>query len=89
MVVTDGLAGPERSRVDIALEGRVQAVVPIELQPPVDVLEQTPNPRDHHVPGAELRLRVTGLEDPGSHHPRLAIARRPPAASASERNARK
>src|SRR5439155_21272928 len=67
MGVAGGLAGPEPGRVDLALEGRVEAAVPVELQLPVDVLEQAAHPGDHHVAGAELRLRVPRLEHPSGH----------------------
>ena len=61
------LAGPDAGRVDLTLEGRLQAVVPVELELPVDVLEETAHPRHHHVAGAELGLGVAGLEDPCGH----------------------
>jgi len=67
--VAVGLAGPDPCRVDFALEGRVEAVVPVELQAAVDVLEQAADPGHHHVPGAELRLGMAGFEGPGGHQP--------------------
>src|SRR5204863_9939476 len=65
--VAIGLAGPDLCRVDLALEPRVQARVPIELEPAVDVLEHAAYPSDHHVHGAELDFRVAGLQDPSGH----------------------
>ena len=60
-------AGPDAGRVDLALEGRFEAMIEVELEPSVDVLEQAAHPRDHHVPRAELRLGVSRFEDPRRH----------------------
>ncbi|HME04490.1 MAG TPA: hypothetical protein VKG38_15830 [Solirubrobacteraceae bacterium] len=67
MLVSFRLAGPYPGRVDLALEGRVQALVPVELEPSMDVLEQAAHPADHHVPSAKLGLCVSRLEDPSCH----------------------
>src|SRR5665648_140636 len=67
MGVAGGLAGPDAGRVDLALKGRVEAAVEVELQLPVDVLEQAAHPADHHVAGPELGLGMPRLEDPGRH----------------------
>jgi hypothetical protein len=78
MLIAGRLAGPDARRVDLAFEGRVEAVVPVELELPVDVLEQAAHPGDHHVPGAELGFGVTGLEHPARHQlrsPPLAFTR--------------
>ena len=72
--IASGLAGPDPGSVDLPLEGGVEAVVPVELQPAVDVLEQPAHPGDHHVPGAELGLGVSRLEDPGGHQTSLAAS---------------
>jgi hypothetical protein len=72
--IASGLAGPQAGGVDLAREGGVEAVVPVELQPAVDVFEQAAYPGDHHVPGAELRLRVPRFEDPGGHQGRTTKA---------------
>ena len=61
------LAGPDPGGVDLAFEGRVQALVPVELEPSVDVFEQAAYLGEHHVTGAELGLGVPWLEDPGRH----------------------
>src|SRR5215216_612754 len=67
MLVALGLAGPDARGVNASLEGRALAALTVPLDGPPDVLEQPPNPGDHHVAGAELRLGVTGLENPGGH----------------------
>ena len=67
MRIPIGLARPHPGRVDDAFKRRVEASLPIELEPAVDVLQQAPHPRDHHVPGAKLRLGVPGFKDPGRH----------------------
>ena len=64
MGVAVGLAGPDPRGVDLAFEGGVEAVVPVEL-PAMDVLEQPAHPRNHHVARAELGRGVTRLEDSG------------------------
>ena len=61
------LPGPHACRVDLTVEGGLQWSLEVELQRAADVLEETPHPGDHHVSGAELRLGVPGLEDPGRH----------------------
>src|SRR5205807_7784325 len=63
--VARSLAGPDPRRVDLALEGRFQAAVPVELELSVDVLEESAHPLDHHVTCLELGLGVARLEDPG------------------------
>src|SRR6266545_3554907 len=60
-------AGPDPGGVDLAVEGRLQRTVPVELDRAVDVLEEAAHPGDHHVPRAELRLGVAGLENPAAH----------------------
>src|SRR3981081_904710 len=65
--VAYGLAGPDTGGIDLALERRLEAAIPVELQPAVDVLEEAAYPRAHHVAGAELRLGVSRLEHPGRH----------------------
>src|SRR5436190_2707249 len=67
VLIANRLTGPDSRCVDLALEGRVEATVPVELEPPVDVLEEAANPGHHHVAGAELGLGVAGFEDPGRH----------------------
>jgi hypothetical protein len=67
MLVALRLAGPDSRRVYLSLEGRVETVIPVELETTVDVFEQTAHPGDHHVPGAKLGLRVSGLKDPSGH----------------------
>src|SRR5947208_9561074 len=67
MLIALRFAGPDPGRVDLALEGRVKATIRVQLQPSVDVLEQTAHPRDHHVTSAKLRLGVTGFKHPGGH----------------------
>src|SRR6266545_279054 len=60
-------AGPDPGGVDLAVEGRLQRTAPVELDRAVDVLEEAAHPGDHHVPRAELRLGVAGLENPAAH----------------------
>ena len=67
VLVAVRLAGPDPGGVDLAFEGRVQALVPVELEPSVDVFEQAAYLGEHHVTGAELGLGVPWLEDPGRH----------------------
>src|SRR5439155_15509313 len=65
--VTHRLAGPELGCVDLALERRLEAALPVELEFSVDVLEETADPGHHHMPRPESDLGMTGLEEPGRH----------------------
>jgi len=65
--VAIGLPRPQLGRVDHALEVGLHAVIQVEVDPAVHVLERTPDPGDHHVSGGELRRRVPRLERPTSH----------------------
>jgi DNA-binding HxlR family transcriptional regulator len=56
--VAGGLARPVAGRVDLALEGRVEAAVPVELELPVDVLEQAAHPGFR-----ELARAIDGISD--------------------------
>jgi hypothetical protein len=67
VLVAGLLAGPDPGRVHAPLEGRSLEALAIPLDRSADVLEQPPDPRDHHVAGTELGLGVPGLEDPGAH----------------------
>src|SRR5207244_8883469 len=67
MLIALRLACPDPGSVYLALERRIEAALPVELEPSVDVLEDAAHPRDHHVPGAKLGLRVPRLEDPSCH----------------------
>jgi len=62
-----GLPRPQLGRVDDALEAGLHAVGEIEVDASVDVLEGSPDPGHHHVPGGELRRGVPGLERPALH----------------------
>ena len=71
VLVASRLASPDPRRGDLPLKRRLSTTIEVELEAPVDVLEQAPHPGDHHVAGAKLGLGVSRLEDPSGHQPSL------------------
>ena len=67
MGVACRLARPDGRGVNRALEGGIEAAIPIELQPAADVLEGAAHPGDHHVPRPKLGAGVPRLENPAGH----------------------
>ena len=67
MGVALGLARVEAGQRDGPPERGLQAGLPVEVHLAVNVLEESPHQRDHHVAGAELGRGVARLEDPARH----------------------
>src|SRR5438132_613872 len=74
MLIALRLARPQTLGLDPRFQRRQHPRLRIELQAPVDILEVTAYPRDHHVPDGKLGCRVSRLKNPSGHTTLLEFA---------------